>query len=174
MHCLSTGLPFVGQVYTILTPPLYFSTVGTTNPPGVGGTADDADIYFWNGSAFSRAIDVTAITNPLPTGANVDGFDRVDATHFYMSFNGTVTIVLPGPDLTVQDEDVVFYNAGTWSLYFDGSVNGRERQLISMPSALLAGPCTSRPMYTISRPVQVARATTPTSTDGTAAAHTRV
>ena len=98
----TTGLPFVGQVYTQPSPPLYFSTAGNTNPPGVGGTADDADIYFWNGTtAFSRAIDVTAITNPLPAGANVDGFDRVSATHFYMSFNGAVTIALPGPDLTV-------------------------------------------------------------------------
>lgn len=117
----TSGLPFVGQVYTLLTPPLYFSTSGNTNPPGVGGTADDADIYFWNGAAFSRAIDVTAITNPLPGGANVDGFDRVDATHFYMSFNGQVTV--PGIG-NVQDEDVVYYNAGTWSLYYDGSVNG--------------------------------------------------
>ena len=62
----------------------------------MGGTADDADIYLWNGAAFSRSIDVTTITNPLPAGANVDGFDRVDATHFYMSFTGDVTIALPG------------------------------------------------------------------------------
>jgi hypothetical protein len=128
----ATGIPFnggSGGTYTILPPPqpnLYFSTSGNTNPPGVvgGGTADDADIYFWNGSATNRSIDVTTITNPLPTGANVDGFDRVDATHFYMSFTGTVTIALPGPDLTVEDEDIVYYNAGTWSLYFDGSANG--------------------------------------------------
>ena len=33
---------------------LYFSTSANTNPPGVGGTADDADIYLWNGTAFSR------------------------------------------------------------------------------------------------------------------------
>jgi hypothetical protein len=119
------GLPFTGQVYTQPSPPLYFSTAGNTNPPGVAGTADDADIYFWNGTtAFSRSIDVSAIVNPLPAGANVDGLDRVSATQFYLSFNGTVTIALPGPDLTVQDEDVVLYNAGTWSLYFDGSVNG--------------------------------------------------
>jgi len=122
----STGLPFVGQVYTLVTPPLYFSTAGGTNPPGVSGTADDADIYLWDGSAFSRSIDVTAITNPLPGGANVDGFDRVSATQFYMSFNGSVTISLPGPDLTVQDEDVVFYNAGTWSVYFDGTPAARN------------------------------------------------
>jgi hypothetical protein len=87
----------------------------------VGGTADDADIYLWNGTAFSRATDVTAIANPLPTGANVDGYDRVDATHFYLSFAGAT--VVPGLG-TVQDEDVVFYNAGTWSVYFDGTAFG--------------------------------------------------
>jgi hypothetical protein len=98
---------------------LYFSTSGNTNPPGLGGTADDADIYFWNGSAFSRPFDAT--TFGVPGGANADGFDRASATSFYMSFNGAVT--LPGVG-TVQDEDVVFFNGGTWTLYFDGSVNG--------------------------------------------------
>ncbi len=104
-------------------PMLYFSTVGSTNPPGVGGTADDADIYYYNGSAFSRVIDASGAGSMLnlPGGANVDGFDRIDATHFYLSFTTNVTI--PGFG-TVQDEDVVYYNAGSWSLYFDGSANG--------------------------------------------------
>ena len=39
--------------------PLYFSTFGNTNPPGVGGTADDADIYNWSGTAFTRSIDAS-------------------------------------------------------------------------------------------------------------------
>ncbi len=121
----SAGLPFVGQVYTvtIISGPLYFSTSGTAVAvPGVGGTADDADIYFYNGSGFSRAIDANGLGSlGLPVGANVDGFDRVDATHFYMSFSGAVAVPVLG---TVQDEDVVYYNAGTWSLFFDGSVNG--------------------------------------------------
>ena len=120
----TSGLPFVGQVYTQPSPALFFSTAGNTNPPGVSGTADDADVYSWSGTAFSRAIDVTAITAPLPTGANVDGLVRVDATHFYLSFSGNVTIPVPGPDLSVADEDVVYYNAGSWSLFFDGSANG--------------------------------------------------
>ncbi|MDJ0323683.1 multicopper oxidase domain-containing protein [Cryobacterium sp. PH31-AA6] len=104
-----------------VTAPLSFSTFGNTNPPGVLGTADDADIYDWSGTAFSRAIDVSAPPYNLPGNANVDGFDRVDATHFYLSFTGQVNV--PGLG-NVQDEDVVFYNAGTWSLYFDGSVHG--------------------------------------------------
>jgi FtsP/CotA-like multicopper oxidase with cupredoxin domain len=112
------------DAFTIDGSNIYFSTVGNTNPPGVTGTADDADIYRWNGTAFSRVVDVTAVANPLPAGANVDGLKLVDATHFYLSFDGNVTIALPGPDLTVQDEDVVYYNNGTWSVYFDGTGKG--------------------------------------------------
>ena len=113
-------------VATVLnvTRPIFFSTFGNTNPPGVAGAADDADIYSWSGVAYTRAIDATGITNPLPATANVDGFARVSGTQFYMSFAGDVTIVLPGPDLTVQDEDVVLYNAGAWSVYFDGTAHG--------------------------------------------------
>ena len=118
------GLPFVGQVYTQPSPTLYFSTVGNSLPTGVTGTADDADVYLWNGSAFSRYIDASVAPYLLPGAANVDGFDRVDATHFYVSFSTDVTIARPGPDLTVQDEDVAFYNAGTWSVYFDGTAAG--------------------------------------------------
>ena len=108
-------------MYTQPSPPLYFSTAGNTNPPGVAGTADDADIFNWDGTVFSRTVDVTAITNPLPAGANVDGFDRVSATQYYMSFSGAV--IVPGIG-TVEDEDVVFRNGTTWTLYFDGSANG--------------------------------------------------
>lgn len=105
---------------TVTWPPFYFSTSGSTNPPGVGGTADDSDIYFYN-SGFSRAVDVSAITRPVPSSANVDGLVRVDNTHFYLSFTDNVTLPVLG---TVQDEDIVFYNAGTWSVYFDGTARG--------------------------------------------------
>ncbi len=104
--------------------PLTFSTAGNSNPPGAPGTADNADIYGWNGARYSRLFDATAAPNNLPASANVDGYSRVDATHFYLSFSGSVTIPRPGPDLTVQDEDVVYYNAGTWQLTFDGSAHG--------------------------------------------------
>ena len=104
-------------------PALYFSTFGNSNPPGVGGTADNSDIYNYDGSVFSRTFDVTSAPYNLPAlAANVDGFDYVDATHFYMSFSDAITV--PGIAGTVQDEDVVYYNAGTWSLFFDGSANG--------------------------------------------------
>ena len=108
-----------------LTPSLWFSTAGNTNPPGVTGTADDADIFHWTGSRFGRTIDASAGPYNLPASgggnANVDGFSRVDATHFYLSFTGQVSV--PGLG-DVQDEDVVYWNNGTWQLFFDGSANG--------------------------------------------------
>ncbi|MBI5702571.1 MAG: multicopper oxidase domain-containing protein [Chloroflexota bacterium] len=100
-------------------PTLYFSTLGNTNPPGVTGTADNADIYAWNGTAFSRVFDAT--TAGVPDIANVDGLEVVDATHFYLSFVADTTIAGFG---TVQDEDIVYYDAGTWSVYFDGTAQG--------------------------------------------------
>ena len=118
----SSGVRTATLTVTAPQPPLFISTFGNTNPPGVAGTADDADIYNYNGTAFSRVIDVTTAPYNLPSGANVDGFDRVDATHFYMSFSSGITV--PGIAGTVADEDVVYYNAGTWSLFFDGSANG--------------------------------------------------
>jgi hypothetical protein len=103
--------------------PLWFSTAGNTNPPGVGGgTADDADIYSWSGTALSRALDLTAAPYLVPAAANVDGFSRVDATRFYLSFTSGVT--LPGIAGTVQDEDVVLWTGTGWQLFFDGSVRG--------------------------------------------------
>ena len=102
---------------------LLFSTLGTTNPPGVTGTADDADIYRWSGSSFSRQIDVTAAPYNLSAiFSEVDGFSRVDASRFYMSFSGILTPV-PGLGL-VQDEDVVYWDGSAWKLAFDGTAQG--------------------------------------------------
>lgn len=110
-------------VNEVVTPPitLYFSTTGNTNPPGVTGTPDNSDIYRWDGTAFSRVVDVTTLGVPVPGGANVDGMVFVDNTHFYLSFTDNRS--LPGLG-TVQDEDIVYYNAGTWQLYFEGTAVG--------------------------------------------------
>ncbi len=102
---------------------LFFSTLGSTLPPGVTGTADDADIYSRSNKEFARLLDASGTGSlGLPSAANVDGYDRVDATHFYLSFSGTTTKV-PGLG-SVQDEDVVYYDNGTWSVWFDGTAHG--------------------------------------------------
>jgi hypothetical protein len=104
-----------------VTAPLDFSTLGNINPSGVGGAADDADIFRWSGSAFARLVDVTAAPFNLPTGANVDGYDRIDSSHFYLSFAATTNV--PGLG-NVQNVDVVYWNGSSWQLFFDGSAHG--------------------------------------------------
>ena len=113
----------VSWTFTTAVPPpaatLYFSTLGNTNPPGVTGTADDADVYSWNGTSFARVWVASAVS--VPAVANLDGYGRVDATTFYASFS--TDVALPGLGI-VQDEDVVLFNGTSWSLYFDGTARG--------------------------------------------------
>jgi hypothetical protein len=101
---------------------LHYSTTGNANPPGVAGTADDADLYLWNGTAHSRAIDISAAPYNIPAGASADSYVRVDATHFYVSFTGNVTV--PGITGALADEDIAYWDNGTWSRWFDGSAHG--------------------------------------------------
>ncbi len=110
----------VSTVNVTVTPAIYLSTLGNTNPPGLGGTADDADALLWNGASYSRVFDASAAG--LPGSADLDGFDRVDDTHFYASF-APDNVNIPGLG-QVQDEDVVFYNNGTWEMFFDGTAAG--------------------------------------------------
>ena len=102
---------------------VYFSIFGNSTVPGAPNSAGyrDSDIYYWDGSAFSRAIDSNA-TLGLDTGANIDGFSRVNNTQFYATFAGSVNP--PGPSNTTNTEDIAYYNAGTWTLLFDGNTNG--------------------------------------------------
>ena len=100
---------------------------------GFTGGADDEDIYSWDGTTFTRVINASGGNvqsafdgpNDLASlglgGGDVDGFDRVDDTHFYLSFDNNVTV--PGLG-TVADEDVVYYNGSTWVRTFDGSAFG--------------------------------------------------
>ena len=99
---------------------LYFSTRGNVNPPGIGGPADDADIFRWNGTSYAKVWDAT--TNGIPAAANVDGLVWVDATHKYLSFS-TTTVAVPGVG-QVQDEDVVYAAGNVWSVYFNGTAHG--------------------------------------------------
>ncbi|WP_425954882.1 S8 family serine peptidase [Xylanimonas sp. McL0601] len=129
----SAGTP-VSLTVTATAASLSFSTLGSSNPPTVTGTADDADVYAWSGSAFSRAFD--ASTHGVPVGANVDGLDRVDATHLYLSFADTVSITGLG---TVEDEDVVYYADGVWSLWFDGSARGLTSANLDLDAISVVG-----------------------------------
>lgn len=118
----TTSVAFQWTVDPVVTP-VYFSTLGSTNPPGVvnppGDTADDSDVYRWDGASFARVLNMSTIG--VPTGANVDGLVILGST-YYVSFYENVTI----GGVAYQDEDIAAYDAatGNWSLYFDGTAHG--------------------------------------------------
>jgi hypothetical protein len=117
-------------------PSLYFSTLANLTLPGLIGTGDDADIYTWDDSSFAWLW--VASANGLPAAANIDGLTRVDDTHFYMSFSDNTGTAVPGVG-TVQDEDVVYYNNGVWSVYFDGTALGLTSNLQDLDAIGVAG-----------------------------------
>lgn len=94
---------------------LYFSTIGVVS---VGpANPDDADIYAWKGgSNVTRIFDASA--HGVPGAADVDALSVVDTDTFYLSFWTATTL----PDVgLVAPHDIVLYDAGTWSVFFDGS-----------------------------------------------------
>lgn len=102
---------------------LFFSTLGSGNNgavPGVAPPYDDADLYRSSGLGFERVFDASGLS--LPASADVDGVSVVDRDTFYLSFNNS-NLEIPG-FATVQDEDVVLYDAGVWRTYFDGTALG--------------------------------------------------
>ena len=99
----------------------YFSTAGNAAVAGVAGPYDDADIYSITGAGCSRVLD--ASTTGLDGAADIDGLTVVDADTFYISFKLDAGTFVPGLG-TVQDESVVLYDGGAWSLYFDGTAQG--------------------------------------------------
>ena len=113
---------------------LYFSTADTAVPAGAGGTGDDADVYRWNGgSTYTRVVDASAAPYGLPnSGTPGDqpergrpGLRRRDPLLPVVQHDDTT---VPGLGDGVQDEDVVYFNGGTWSVYFDGTAARPDRR----------------------------------------------
>lgn len=96
---------------------IYFSTLGKFSVPGVRGS-DDANIYSWDGAVFNKLFD--GMVAGLPRKADIDAMKVIDVDTIYMSFNRNGGVRIPGIGV-VQDEDIVLYDAGNWTLYFDGS-----------------------------------------------------
>ncbi|MBT9253981.1 IPT/TIG domain-containing protein [Phycicoccus sp. KQZ13P-1] len=117
---------------------LYFSTTGNSNPRGVTGTADDADVYSWNGTSFARVWDAT--TKGVPATARVDGVVFDSPTHAWFSFAGNLTVTGLG---AVQDEDVLEYTNGTWKVWFDGTSHGLTTDGLDIDAFSLPGTTTT-------------------------------
>lgn len=106
---------------TVVGGDLYFSLLNTWNPVNVGtGGGDDSDIYLWDGTGISLAVDATALG--VPGSADVNGLEYIGPSDFFVSFNNNTGVALT-PVGTVEDEDIVHYS-GAWSMYWDGSTKG--------------------------------------------------
>ena len=139
----------VNEVVVPAGPDLYFSTLGgwNANPvPDVAAPYDDADVYTYaqTSDEFDRVFDArSGAGNLLPGNADIDGLHYVDADTFYVSFDRNGGTTVPGIPDPVQDEDVVLYDAGAWTLYFDGSdcgldaSNGQDIDAISVDGTTL-------------------------------------
>lgn len=115
-----------------------FATTGAWNPPGVGGTPDDADLYRWNGGrSFTRVFDASA--HGVPTRARVDGAQFVDADHVYLSFAANTAVPGVGP---VEDEDIVHWTGpgtGTWTTWFNGTAQGLTTNALNIDAFTIPG-----------------------------------
>ena len=100
--------------------------------PGVAGAPDDAHAYAWTGSGYALTVDAL-VDMGLDASADLDGLTMVAPDHFYASFTTNTTVVPDGVG-TVEDQDIVEYNAGTWSMFYDAT------GLTTMDAIHVAGP----------------------------------
>ena len=102
----------------------YFSTAGNAAIAGVAGPYDNADIYRIDPLlGCIRVFDASTTGLVADIDVNVDGLTVVDDDTFYISFALETGTFVPGLGL-VEDESVVLYDAGVWSMHFDGTAQG--------------------------------------------------
>jgi len=105
----------------------YLSLSGQATLGGV--TAEDTDIFYYNGTAWSLFFDASDV-GVTDSGNDLNDFYLVDADTILMTFRDPITL----GSLAVDPYDVVQFDAtslgsttaGTFSLYFDGSDVGLD------------------------------------------------
>ncbi|QKE83925.1 multicopper oxidase domain-containing protein [Arthrobacter sp. NEB 688] len=103
-----------------VTHPLWFTTNPAVAPTGVPAPARTTDVFRWDGAAASKGYQLSTLG--VPATADVDGFARVDATHFYVSFsNPSVTVTGLG---AVNPREVIYRDGTTWRRWFNGASAG--------------------------------------------------
>ncbi len=104
----------------------------------------DEDILFYDGANFHMYFDGSVAG--LPGYSDIDALQVVDSDTFYVSFlapnSKNRQVVVPAgvtsAPFIADDEDIVLYDAGDWSLYLDGSlyglgdINGEDIDALSM------------------------------------------
>ena len=120
---------------------LYFSTEGNNPIPGLSIPVHAANIYAWDGTNFCLVFDASAAG--LPDNARLNALAVEDQDTFYLGLQPALT--LPGITGRATPVDIVHYDAGAWSLLFDGSDVGLDASidafeiLLSESSVLISG-----------------------------------
>jgi hypothetical protein len=85
--------------------------------PG-GLTAFAGDVVLFDGTSYTIVFDAAA--NGVPAGAVTDAVAALSVNDLLLSFDTTVSV----GEVVADDEDIVRFNRGTVSLFFDGSAEG--------------------------------------------------
>lgn len=97
----------------------YFSLLAPATVPGIAGKVDDSDVVAYDGADFSLYFDGSA--NGLSTNAeDVDAIAFDETGKLLLSTVGGFSV--PGISKGA-DEDLARFDAGSWTLLFDGSHN---------------------------------------------------
>lgn len=95
--------------------------VDTILPGGL--TVRPGDVVRFNGTTYTLELDSTA--NGIPPGVMTDALRSLGPNNLLLSFDTTVEF----PTFTADDEDIVQFNSGVPSLFFDGSAHGVPPEL---------------------------------------------
>ena len=117
-HALTTNAEDIDALSYLADGSYIISTRGNFNINGLQGRDEDLVKYDIGSNSWSIMFDGSA--EGLPGNADVDAAHVISETDFLVSFN-VDSINLPGIGL-VNDEDIVRFTDGAWSMYFDGSL----------------------------------------------------
>jgi len=100
-----------------------FSVDTTVALPGLPATSplEPRDVARFDPATSTYSIYFDGSANGIPDGARIDAIATDASDRLLLSFDTSVS--LPGLG-TVDDEDLVRFSAGTWTMEFDGSAHG--------------------------------------------------
>jgi hypothetical protein len=87
----------------------------------VASPAEPRDVVRWNPNTDTYALDFDGSANGVPAGVRIDAVSMNAADDLLLSFD--TSLVLPGVG-PVDDEDLVRFAGGLYTMVFDGSANG--------------------------------------------------
>lgn len=97
-------------------------SIGQTSYNFAGGVAaNDEDLVRLDGGTYAYSVPFRGSTVGLPASADISAFAVLPDGSYVMSFE--TNTVIPGLQgaASAEPQDVVRWNAGQWSVYFDGS-----------------------------------------------------